>query len=117
MQDFRHGIWEKASSKARKELKELASKLEAEIHSIKSYSVRLVRLTISRFDTWARRGQSVGVSTDDLHDYEAWLTNCRRHWIVYLADTCTKVDMTRELRTRLAKRISFWTTRERSREI
>lgn len=114
--DPRHAVWEAASSQARTTLKQFDARLEMGGQEVEAYPVRLVGLALARFDTWARRGQAVVTSAVDLEDYEAWLGDYRRNWLAYVADTCPHVDVDRELRSRLAERVSFWITRARARQ-
>ncbi len=106
--DPRHAVWEAASSQARTTLKQFDAGLETGDQEVEAYAVRLVGLAVARFDTWARRGQAVVMSAGDLEDYEAWLSDYRRNWLAYVADTCPHVDVDRELRSRLAERVEFW---------
>ena len=106
--DLRHAVWEAASSQARTTLKQFDAGLETGDQEVEAYPVRLVGLAVARLDTWARRGQAVVMSARDLEDYEAWLSDYRRNWLAYVADTCPHVDVDRELRSRLAERVSFW---------
>ena len=106
--DPRHTVWEEATARAHTRLTDFDAGLETGDQEGETYEVRLVGLAVARFDTWARRGQAVVASAGDLEDYAAWLSDYRRNWLAYVADTCRQVDVGSELRSRLAERVEFW---------
>ena len=115
--DPRHAVWEEATARAHKTLTQFDAELETDSHDTQAeaYPVRLVGLAVARFDTWARRGLAVVMSTEGIDDYETWLTNYERHWLEYVAETCPHVDVDKELRHRLAERVESWLASARTR--
>ena len=115
--DPRHTVWEEASARARTTLTQFDAELETESHDTQAeaYPVRLVGLAVARFDTWARRGLAVVMSAEDIDDYETWLSDYRRNWLAYVADTCPHVDVGSELQRGLAERVESWLASARAR--
>lgn len=109
--DGRHAVWQAATCSAREVLvgidRDLDAAEEAGPHP-DPYPVRLVALAVSRFDVWARRGQTIVRSPDALRDYEVWLTTYVAHWLAYVADTCPRAEVGDDLRVRLSSRAQFW---------
>jgi len=109
--DTRYEIWHTATCSARDVLvrtdRDLDEAEEAGTHP-DSYPIRVVALAVSRFDVWARRAQAIVRSPAALQDYEAWLTTYVANWLVYVADTCPKVDVGDDLRAQLSSHARWW---------
>ena len=111
LDDPRHEAWQAATCFARDVLVRLDRELdEAEQTGPHAdpYPVRLVALAVSRFDVWARRAQSIVRSPAALRDYEAWLTTYGANWLIYVADTCPRVEVGDDLHARLSSRAQCW---------
>jgi hypothetical protein len=111
LDDSRHAAWHAATCVARDVLvridRELDEAEEAGSHP-DPYPVRLVALAVSRFDVWAGRVQSIVRSPAALRDYEVWLTTYVANWLVYVADTCPRLEVGDNLRARLSSRAQYW---------
>lgn len=109
--DSRYEIWNAATLVARGALVQIDRDLDeferAGPHP-DPYPVRVVRLAEARFDVWAKRLLAVVCDAAALKDYEEWLTRYVGHWLVYVSDTCPRIDVGAELRTRLAARADHW---------
>jgi hypothetical protein len=109
--DSRHETWHAATCAARDALIRIDRELD-EAEAVgphpDPYAVRLVALAVLRFDVWARRVQSIVRSPAALQDYEGWLTTYVAHWLVYVADTCPRVEVGDDLRARLSSRAQYW---------
>jgi hypothetical protein len=115
--DSRYEEWHAATGSARRSLVRIDRDLdegEKMGPSPEPYPVRLVALAVSRFDVWAQRGQSVVHGPAALQDYEAWLATYVANWLAYAAETCPRVEVGDDLRTRLASRAQHWLAKARS---
>jgi hypothetical protein len=113
LHDARHAVWQAATGSAKDVLVRIDRELDQAEHGgphPDPYPVRLITLAVSRFDVWARRGQSIVRSPAALQDYEVWLTTYVGHWLVYVADTCPRVDVGDDLRAQLSSRAQYWVT-------
>jgi hypothetical protein len=111
LNDPRHEAWHVATCSARDALVRIDRELdeaEAAGPHPDSYPVRLVALSVSRFDVWARRVQAIVRSPAALQDYEVWLSTDVANWLVYVADTCPRVEVGDDLRARLSSRAQYW---------
>jgi hypothetical protein len=111
LHDCRHEAWHAATSSAKDVLVRIDRALDEAVTAgphPDPYPVRLIALAVSRFDVWARRLQSIVQSPAALRDYEVWLTSYVAHWLIYVADTCPRVDVGDDLRARLALRAHGW---------
>ena len=109
--DPRHEAWHAATGSATDALVRIDRELdeaEAAGSHPDPYPVRLVALAVSRFDVWARRTRTIVRSPAALRDYEAWLTTYVANWLVYVADTCPRVEVGDDLRARLSSRARYW---------
>ena len=78
------------------------------------YRAQLLDLAVDRFDVWARRSCSVVSSRDALGDYDRWLAGYAANWLGYVAETCPRVEVGDELRTRLQGRAAHWVAETRN---
>ena len=68
----------------------------------------VIALAEARFDVWASRGLSVVHGADALREFECWLAAYAANWLRYVSDTCPRVEMGSDLRTRLTERQRYW---------
>ena len=114
--DARHSTWPAATADARRALLRFDADLEATAQVTLDpalYRAQLLDLAIGRFDVWARRCRSVVSSRDALGDYDRWLADYVANWLRYVAETCPRVDVGDELRTRLRGRAAHWVAETR----
>ena len=111
--DPRHRRWDTATDDARQTLVRFDARLEATAQVTLDpaiYRAQLLDLAVGRFNVWARRGRSVVSSDGALRDYERWLEDYVANWLGYVAETCPRVEVGDELRTRLRGRAAHWVT-------
>lgn len=111
--DPRHVVWQAATGQARRALERFDTWLETTAQVTLDpmiYRAQLLDLAVARFDVWAKRGLSVVSSDEDLYDYRRWVGEYVGNWLRYVADTCPRVEVGDELRTRLDARAEHWTT-------
>ena len=116
--DARHGTWNIATADARQALLRFDTDLQTTAQITLDptlYRAQLLDLAVGRFDVWARRLGSVVSSRDELGDYERWLAAYIANWLRYVAETCPRVDLGDELRTRLQGRAAHWVAKTRHR--
>ena len=77
------------------------------------YRAQLLDLAVGRFNVWARRGRSVVSSDGARQNYEQWLAGYGANWLRYVAETCPRVEVGDELRTRLRGRAAHWVAETR----
>ena len=109
--DTRHGTWDNATVHARQALLRFDADLEATAEitlEAARYRAQLIDLAVGRLNVWAQRGCSVVSSRDALRNYEQWLDDYVANWLVYVAETCPRVEVGNELQTRLRGRAAFW---------
>ena len=114
--DHRHRRWDIATDDARQTLVRFDERLEATAQVTLDpvlYRAQLLDLAVGRFDVWARRCRSVVSSRDALEDYERWLAGYVANWLGYVAETCPRVEVGNELRTRLTGRAAHWVAETR----
>ena len=114
--DARHGTWDAATTDARRALLRFDADLEATAQVTLDpaiYRAQLLDLAVGRFNVWARRGRSVVSSDGALQNYEQWLAGYVANWLRYVAETCPRVEVGDELRTRLRGRAAHWVAETR----
>ena len=114
--DARHGTWDAATTDARRALLRFDADLKVTAQVTLDpaiYRAQLLDLAVGRFDVWARRGRSVVSSDGALQNYEQWLTDYVANWLRYVAETCPRVEVGDELRTRLRGRAAHWVAETR----
>ena len=114
--DARHSTWDAATTDARRALFRFDADLEATAQVTLDpaiYRAQLLDLAVGRFDVWARRGRSVVLSDGALQNYEQWLADYVANWLGYVAETCPRVEVGDELRTRLRGRSAHWVAETR----
>ena len=115
--DARHETWDTATVNARQALLRFDAGLEATAHVTLDptlYRAHLLGLAVGRFDVWARRCRSVVSSRDELGIYDRWLADYVTNWLGYVAETCPRVEVGDELRTRLQGRAAHWVAETRN---
>jgi hypothetical protein len=109
--DSRHEAWNAATLVATDALVHIDRELDEVERAGEHpdpYPVRVIGLAESRFDVWAKRLLSIVRNAAALEDFEVWLAIYVEHWLAYVSDTCPKVDVGDDLRTRLAGRAKYW---------
>lgn len=108
--DDRHHAWHAATSRAQDALARIDARLE--LGPVRQhpdpYSVRVIALAVARFDIWSQRSLAVVWSPRALQDYARWLENYTENWLEYVADTCPQIEVSNDLRARLAARSRVW---------
>ncbi len=102
--DARRKPWDAATREARRALERCDAHIAATARVTLDpvvYRPQLIDLALRRFDIWAERGLAAVSDEGGLGDYRRWLDAYVGNWLVYVADTCPKVETGEELSTRL----------------
>lgn len=109
----KHQHWNAATDEARRTLERFDARLSLTAQVTLDpfvYLDQLLDLAVGRFDVWARRGLAAVSWTSELEDYRRWLGDYTQNWLEYVADTCPRVELGDDLRTRLDARAAYWLT-------
>jgi hypothetical protein len=108
--------WDIATAEALQQLRRSDANLEitAEMSLDPGvYRAQLFDLVVDRFDTWANRGLVVTWNDDDCSAYTRWLEKYVQNWLRYVTETCPRVAVDNDLRTRLSGRATYWISQAR----
>ena len=115
--DPRRGTWDAATREAKRALERCDARIAATARVTLDpviYRAQLIDLALRRFDIWAERALSAVSHDREGDDYRRWLDVYAANWLVYVADTCPRVDAGDELRRRLDDARRRWSAAART---
>lgn len=117
--DPRHKVWNAATRAAEEQILHFTSQYTPEI-ALSENENFLHRLTLTKFDAWARRGIPVVWSDGIMRNYDQWLVSYADSWLTEVHRFYERQpppfsieDSLRDLRAQLARRVQHWKAKAR----